>query len=192
MEFKTPDGREVQLDDMIGKVGQMVYSSPSVFSFFLPEYRPDGRLAEMDLAAPEAQLLTMPLLTRFLNGMTSLIDNGLSSCNSGFGTSRVSRSCGSIDAKRKTSDGVLGWKPMSTDGAQVAKELNLLLAAGRLNAHTTKVIAQEYDSMNSPENYRPVGRVGGERRSVCGCSNRADPAPPKPCAGQKKTECQLS
>ena len=45
-------------------------------------YAPDGALLEAGLVAPEAQLATTPFVVSFLNGVTSLVDYGLTSCES--------------------------------------------------------------------------------------------------------------
>jgi|GEM_PF-1598432 len=39
-------------------LGQRWMSSPSVFNFYLPDHRPNGPLADLDLNAPEYQILT--------------------------------------------------------------------------------------------------------------------------------------
>jgi hypothetical protein len=38
------------------KIGQAVYKSPTAFSFFLPEFSPEGPVSSAGLVAPEAQL----------------------------------------------------------------------------------------------------------------------------------------
>ena len=44
MEIKPSNGQSlVKINDMNSKIGQMAHSFPTVFSFFLPEYAPDGR-----------------------------------------------------------------------------------------------------------------------------------------------------
>ena len=45
-------------------------------------YAPDGALLEAGLVAPEAQLATTPFVVSFLNGVSSLVDYGLTSCDS--------------------------------------------------------------------------------------------------------------
>ena len=40
------------------KIGQMAHAIPNVFSFFLPEHKPSGRVAQASLVAPEAQIMT--------------------------------------------------------------------------------------------------------------------------------------
>ena len=64
-------------------IGQSPYRSPSVFSFFEPEYT-TGVVAEVGLVAPEAQVLMGDLITSMLNGMWSMMKFGLSHCYGGF------------------------------------------------------------------------------------------------------------
>ncbi len=66
-------------------IGQFVHEFDSVFSFFLPEFQPYGRVGDASLVSPEATLLDMPRIVGFLNGITSLTRYGLSSCFGGFG-----------------------------------------------------------------------------------------------------------
>ena len=112
MEFSTFDGREVMLTP---RVGMTPFHSPSVFGFYLPEFSPDGFLTAAQLTAPEAQLATGPNLIEFLNGMFSLVDYGLTSCDLGFGPphSRSSGTrCVSTSDKRASAEGKLGFLGM--------------------------------------------------------------------------------
>jgi hypothetical protein len=69
---------EVNLHNLGEKIGQFAFQSPSVFNFYLPEFTPAGPVQEAGLVAPEAQIATAPNLIGYLNGVTSLIDNGTS------------------------------------------------------------------------------------------------------------------
>ena len=81
--------------------------------------------------------------------MFSLINNGLTSCASGFGTPKASRtcSCGSAaDCKRRlTASGGLTFAPTSTDAAGAIRELDMLLTGGRLNERSREIIEREYN-----------------------------------------------
>lgn len=68
MEYQAVGGREVELHDLSNKIGQMYTESPSVFSFFLPEYQPDGLIAEADSVAPEAISLNLSLTRSMARG----------------------------------------------------------------------------------------------------------------------------
>ena len=93
MEFESKNGHEIELYWTQSRIGQNPYQSPSVFNFYLPEYMPMGPVADRLLVAPEAELATAPYIIQALNGMFSLINNGLTSCMSGFGTSKAKRTC---------------------------------------------------------------------------------------------------
>ena len=133
MEFQPKRGMEIELGAMRNKIGQMVFESPSVFSFYLPEFSPAGPVAKSRLVAPEAQLAIAPYIIGYLNGMASLINNGLNYCDHGFGGWRGNwHGCADDSAAAAASEGKLEFKP--TDPANPAKavdELLLLLTGGR-------------------------------------------------------------
>ena len=101
------------------------------------------------LVSPEAQLATTPMLIAFLNGMVSLVRDGLSSCRNGFGFARKEqhsdkRSCSSLANRRATADGNLTFAPESSVPSEVVDELGLLLTAGRLSSHSKALMVQAY------------------------------------------------
>lgn len=103
-----------------------------------------------DLYSPEVALATGPLLIGYLNGMTSLIKAGLTSCWGGFGRRcrpwRLVRDYPSMD----WSDGSLALVPEdNSSAATVIAELDLLLTSGRLNTNASKVIADAYNEYNA-------------------------------------------
>ena len=85
MDFTSKDGREVELNNVYRHMGQNIFQSPTVFNFYKPEYQPIGPVIGSDLVSPEAELGTAPWILGFLNGVTSLIKHGLSTCADGFG-----------------------------------------------------------------------------------------------------------
>jgi hypothetical protein len=74
-----------RMDRLENGIGQMAHEFASVFSFFLPEFKPYGRVGDANLVSPEATLLVMPKIVGLLNGLTSLVKYGLSSCEGGWG-----------------------------------------------------------------------------------------------------------
>lgn len=61
MDFQKSEAYPVMVfDGMVEKVGQMAWNFPSVFSFFLPEYVPDGKPGKATLVSPEAKVMDMP------------------------------------------------------------------------------------------------------------------------------------
>ena len=145
MEFESKDGREVALEWMEDKLGQMAFESPSVFSFFLPEFAPDGPVAQAGLVAPEAQLATAPYLVGYLNGVSSLLDNGLSYCGGGFGGDRRGLSCYRKELVKNYSEGTLQFAPKApSNPSKVIDELALLLTGGRMSMQTRTVLLTTY------------------------------------------------
>lgn len=50
IEVELAEGVDVlKMHDLDDKIGQMAHTFPSVFSFFLPEYKPSGRAGEAGL-----------------------------------------------------------------------------------------------------------------------------------------------
>jgi|AntRauTorckE5430_2_1112549.scaffolds.fasta_scaffold01070_3 hypothetical protein len=90
MEFnsKSPVTR---FSNLMTKIGQTSHSFESVFSFFLPEFKPSGRVGDATLSSPEATLLDMPRIVGILNGLQSTVKYGLTSCDGGFGTQNYCR-----------------------------------------------------------------------------------------------------
>jgi len=134
LEFKvnsalTPNVKLMRMDE---KIGQMAHAIPSVFSFFSPDFTPQGRINHASLVSPEAAMTNTPLIFGLLNGMFSLIKSKLSSCNNGFGPSSVG--C-------ESNMGALTYKPSKTNDTDTALiELNILLTAGRVPANAIEVI----------------------------------------------------
>jgi cullin-associated NEDD8-dissociated protein 1 len=152
LEYEPSHGQDVFLNYMETKIGQWSFNSPSVFSFFLPEYQPPGKVLDNGLVAPEAELGTAPLLVGFLNGMRSMIDYGLTGCKSGYGTynTRPNRKCETrLDRSPNiynTNDGTFTYA--SDAGVDwVLHELNTLLASGRMNDQTMAMIKDQYNQV---------------------------------------------
>jgi hypothetical protein len=67
MELKLSDGQPiVKLYDLDIKIGMMAHCFRTVFSFLLPEYKPNGRPGEASLVAPEIMLVDMPKTGKLL------------------------------------------------------------------------------------------------------------------------------
>jgi hypothetical protein len=67
MELKLAENQPiVKLIDLDYKIGEMAHNFRTVFSFFLPEYVPDGRAGEASLKAPEMMLSDMPKTGKLL------------------------------------------------------------------------------------------------------------------------------
>ncbi len=82
----------IATQDVVGKIGQMAYEFPSVFSFFEPENKPSGPVGNAALLSPEATLLDIPSIVGSLNSLTSMIKFGFSSCEGGLARSKCRES----------------------------------------------------------------------------------------------------
>mmetsp|Transcript_3881 Transcript_3881/g.6489 ORF Transcript_3881/g.6489 Transcript_3881/m.6489 type:complete len:2423 (+) Transcript_3881:72-7340(+) len=129
-----------------GDIGQMAHDLQSVFSFFLPEHKASGPVAQASLVAPEGQHITGPKIVNLLNGMFGLIKYGLDICFNGFGTQereQGTQKCSWFDlGSFDHSNGRLTYTPSSTSPKDIVDELSTLLTAGRLNAASRKTIEQ--------------------------------------------------
>ena len=131
----------VDLDRMQTKVGQMVYDQPTVFSFFRPEYSAPGAAMSARLASPEAEVMSAGKVVGLLNGMFSLVDNGLSNLDNGFGHYSLA----------EAPSGAIKYQPIdATNRADTVSDLALLLTGGRLSAAKRDVILQA--TKNEPNN----------------------------------------
>jgi hypothetical protein len=91
----------------------------------------------------EAQVSTTPPLIGLINGLSSLIDNGLSSCFSGFG---YGTSCNNPTVIANTTAATSRYVPVVGSSAAIVADLDLLLTGGRLNTTLKAFIAAEYDN----------------------------------------------
>ena len=145
MQFEThPSANEVRMERLQEGIGQMAHASPSVFSFFLPEYKAPGQINEAGLTAPEAQVLNAPTIIGWLNGIYSLIDTGLGGCYGGYGGRSVSNCASHNDKPSTYSHGRLKFSPSGSSAAEVVDELALLMTGGRLHANSRTTIEAAY------------------------------------------------
>ena len=75
----------IALGNVKGAIGQMAHQFDTVFSFFLPEFEPYGRVGDASLVSPEGTILDMPRIVGLLNGLFSLVRYGLTDHLGGFG-----------------------------------------------------------------------------------------------------------
>jgi len=59
---------ELRLNNLQENIGQGPHESPNVFSYFQPDYAAPGHIKAASITSPEAQILTVPKITNFLNG----------------------------------------------------------------------------------------------------------------------------
>ncbi len=108
------------LSNAATQLGQSALRSPSVFNFFRPGYVPPGTSLSAGSVAPEFQLVNESSVGGYLNYMTGVISNGISS--------------GDIRADYNRE---LAWV---TDASTLVQQLNLLLCAGQLSPATQSLM----------------------------------------------------
>jgi cullin-associated NEDD8-dissociated protein 1 len=101
-------------------------------------------VAQAGFYAPEAQLGTLPLVVGFLNGVVSMIRDGLVN-DPGFGGWNLGLRRQRISGNVNPPDGSLTFRPRNaTSAAAAVAELNLLLTGGRLSADSLAIIEAAY------------------------------------------------
>ena len=139
----------MMMTDLQDRIGQDIHNTPSVFSFFLPDFSPPGKLSEVALTSPEAQVLDAPKVIALMNGLFSLVDIGMSNCYGGLGD-RNTWWCDEYLTKtpeEMLSRGFLEFEPASTSTSadDVVNELALLLTGGRLNSASKTIMVNAYE-----------------------------------------------
>ena len=125
----------VELDFMDQKIGQMAYEQGSVFSFFRPDFIP-SELSGTGLSVPESQVMSSTNVVGLLNGLFSLIKNGLKECDDGFGAFG--------ECEMTDSSGRIMYKPSNiNDPSAMVRDLSYLLTGGRLNPEKQNAIIAE-------------------------------------------------
>jgi cullin-associated NEDD8-dissociated protein 1 len=138
MEYTSRDNREVALGEQLSlQVGQAVYKSPTVFSFFLPDFAAEGAVEASQLVSPEAQLGVLPNVIGMLDGVSSLVFEGLNSCSGGFGTSCAAAAVNPVPTQTQMGNtGYLSFEPTDFSSAEsVVQELDLLLTGTYVLTH---------------------------------------------------------
>lgn len=150
LEFRTTEpGLQIEFRKSFNDdIGQLIYSAPSVFSFFTSDFTPAGsRAGDMGLVAPEAEILTPLGSVQFMNGMISLAKSGLTSTERGFGRYRT------IDAMMTPVPWQVAGKldllrinDVSADpeASLVLDRLDLLLTSGRLSDVQRSIVTAAY------------------------------------------------
>eukprot|EP01013_Petalomonas_cantuscygni_P025359 TRINITY_DN472_c1_g1_i4.p1 TRINITY_DN472_c1_g1~~TRINITY_DN472_c1_g1_i4.p1 ORF type:complete len:2117 (+),score=436.19 TRINITY_DN472_c1_g1_i4:276-6626(+) len=123
------------------KIGQGPYESPTVFNFFLPDFAPSGAVGDSGLVSPESMLGTEPLTVNFLNGIASLVKQGLCSRDGGFGS------------HWSPGIGALGYSSSAPSNATVAAkaaatidDFDLLLTGRRMDPSTRDTLTAVYNA----------------------------------------------
>ena len=153
MEFvPNEDTSEIQLKHMQDRIGQGIFEVPGVFGYYSPLYSAPGSIRQAQMVSPEGELNTAPYMVNFLNGITKLIDDGLSNCNGGW-AHRTGGNCGYAAYVRKyhkinkNHNGMLTYTTdkLETLSEDIIQEMNLLMTGGRMPVNNSKVIIDLYE-----------------------------------------------
>jgi len=152
MEYKDNYDDPIMLSsDLDDRIGQFPYKSPTVFNYYNADFVPASLNREIadkpgaePIIAPEFQIFTPPLSIGMMNGLTALVKNGISNCDSGFGFRTTH--CKRGEFKFVPSD--------ASDSQAVVKELNTLLTGGRLTSTDAGVVKAAYDNADDGEKLR--------------------------------------
>jgi len=140
---RSADGSfRVSDHDTLESMNQILLNAPSVFNFFLPDYRPPGALAEAGLCAPEFQIMTSSTAVTSLNHYARMVSGGFGDDPAGPGAMRLDFS--EELAVAGDPDALIGL-------------LDLKLACGALGEETRAVLRAAYAEM--PEGSTAEDRV---------------------------------
>ncbi len=150
MEYDSAPGfPSIVMQSLKDTIGQEAQAIPNVFSFFLPDFSPPGKVADAKLTAPEAQVLDAPKILGFLNGLYSLIDLGMTGCFGGFGdlNTYICDWYLTFSPEFVGSRGYLTFTPSgdSPTTEEIVDEMALLLTAGNLNSGSKSLIINAYN-----------------------------------------------
>ena len=107
--------------------GQTPMGAPSVFNFFLPDFQPNGDLADRGLVAPEYQIHNTKLSVGFINEVNGwIVWNGL------FGDWESNHPDVGIDVDR--------YKEFANDPETLLNELDKVYTHGQLTDRTREII----------------------------------------------------
>eukprot|EP01013_Petalomonas_cantuscygni_P043591 TRINITY_DN8316_c1_g1_i1.p1 TRINITY_DN8316_c1_g1~~TRINITY_DN8316_c1_g1_i1.p1 ORF type:complete len:798 (+),score=156.55 TRINITY_DN8316_c1_g1_i1:192-2396(+) len=136
---------------MDSKIGEEVYESPSVFNFYLPDFTPEGPMSSTGMVSPEAMLGTEPLTLGFLNGLASLLNNGLSKTSNGFSDSTVGylRYAAPVASNASAAD----------HAAAVVDDLDLRLMGRRMHPTTRDVLLAQFNTTFTSSNKADATRA---------------------------------
>lgn len=128
-------------------LGQGPYRTPSVFSFFKPEFN-TGSLGEVGLVAPEAEVLQGAMMINLLNGMWSMMNWGLTQCYGGFKAKGWGIECAKREGSQQTdATATLTYEADSNASIdEVLSELALMLTAGRLSDNNRIIVRNAMQS----------------------------------------------
>lgn len=133
--------------------GQGSFDSPSVFSFFLPEFQPPGGVQSAGLVSPEAQVLRGDNILFLLDAYYSTVKFGIVECHKmssfeGWRTGGYPFDCPTTEGDTSLSPARVSYWPQSaTSVDDILDELDVLLTSGRLQASNRALIKSLVEPM---------------------------------------------
>lgn len=139
----------VQGNNQRSTIGQGAFESPSVFSFFLPEFSPPGVTQSAGISAPESMVFQGGNLLDLMEGVMSITKFGVVDCK-GVSKTTLSRlgykfehafNCPTSEGDTSFSPATTSYWPSSTSSVDdILDELALLMTAGRLSTKSRSLI----------------------------------------------------
>jgi cullin-associated NEDD8-dissociated protein 1 len=142
---------EIYIRNLDSFLGQEPYNAPSVFNFYQSEFQTSGGVENAGLYSPEGQILTLPTIIRFLNGMLNLVEAGMISCYNTFGVSLSSSNCAQIKSGQSdpnnSNSAYLNYSILfgGLNGRDIIERLDILLTGGRTERTRKTMILNAYD-----------------------------------------------
>ncbi len=110
-----------------GSTGQAPFGAPSVFNFYLPDFSPNGKIAQQNLVGPEFQIHNSRTSIEFINQV-----NGWTMYDNVMGSWEEENPAPFVNMER--------LKQLARDPEVVINELDILLTHGQLTERTRDLI----------------------------------------------------
>lgn len=158
----SAEGRYRGFDGIGDEFGQRPLSSPSVFNFYSPDYRPQGDLRDAGLAAPELQITNSITAIAGPNRISQALDPNGADAFTGFdgtqGLTQFNRSkinddgATSVDERRwNTRADEAPWVEVAAgDPDALVARLDRLLCAGRMTPASLRAVARSIRRLEDP------------------------------------------
>ena len=141
LNFNSPARLTAALQNMEGKIGQGAFESPSVFSFFLPEFASPGAVQTAGLVSPEGMVLQGDNVLTILDAAWSAVKFGISKCPKASSFGAFPLPCSDVEGNTSISPAHLSFVPQSFASVDaIVDELDIMLTSGRLQTENKVVI----------------------------------------------------
>lgn len=125
------------------RVGQVPLYAPSVFNFYLPDYQPNGIIADLDLVAPAFQIHNSTTSIGYLNEVNSWtrLNEFIDDISNTLEDMGIEENDVLLDLSEEMA--------LAGDPAALTEHLNILLACGQLSVRTKEVITEAITYLSS-------------------------------------------